>query len=118
MYVFNISGRVPSINSMYVRFMKNGVVRTVLSKDGKKFKNGFKDAILENDFEVLSGDVKVDIDLVFPDHKKRDIDNYSKSLLDCLSGTVIVDDSQIVELNIKKRVEKNIFSAVLRINLV
>lgn len=33
---------------------------------------------------------------------KPDIDNYSKAILDSLNGIIYKDDSQIVELNIKK----------------
>lgn len=34
--------------------------------------------------------------------KKPDIDNLQKFIFDCLNGTVLKDDSQIVELKVKK----------------
>jgi len=115
MYELNISGHIPSINTMYVRFMIKGIVRTVLSKEGKKFKSGFKEAILEQNFVILQDKVKVDITLTFPDNRARDIDNYSKSLLDCLTGTIIKDDSQIYELHITKQIIKGESSTKLKI---
>jgi len=34
--------------------------------------------------------------------KKPDIDNVAKAFLDAMNGTVYLDDTQVVELNIKK----------------
>eukprot|EP01038_Epipyxis_sp_PR26KG_P017938 gene17938-25100_t len=36
------------------------------------------------------------------DKRKRDIDNVLKILLDAMHGIIYIDDSQIIELNIKK----------------
>jgi len=44
--------------------------------------------------------------------KKPDIDNIAKSFLDAMNGTVYLDDTQVVELNLKK-----IYSAVAGVNV-
>lgn len=116
MFTINISGKVPSINHMYVRCLQHGRVVTFLSKDGKKFKDGLKSVILEQNHSIMHGNLKVNLTLIFPDNIRRDVDNYSKSLLDCLSGTIINDDSQIVELHIFKRIEKGVAKAIIEID--
>jgi len=49
------------------------------------------------------------ITLGFGDRRKRDVDNYSKMILDGLQGTLFSDDAQIVRLEIEKKqpVEKS-----------
>jgi Holliday junction resolvase RusA-like endonuclease len=47
-----------------------------------------------------------------PPCKKPDIDNIAKSFLDAMNGTVYLDDTQVVELNLKK-----IYSAVAGVNV-
>ena len=49
----------------------------------------------------------VDIILFMPDKRARDIDNFSKGILDALNTVVWHDDDQVVELIIKKRYRKN-----------
>lgn len=48
--------------------------------------------------------IKVTIIVSMPDKRRRDIDGFLKSLLDSLNGIVWKDDSQIIELSIKKLV--------------
>ena len=52
--------------------------------------------------KALKSRLNVKVDLYFKDKRSRDIDNYNKAILDSLNGTILVDDSQIVELNVKK----------------
>ena len=52
--------------------------------------------------QMLEESVRVSVELYFKTKHKRDIDNYNKAILDSLNGTILVDDSQIVELNVKK----------------
>ncbi len=40
--------------------------------------------------------------LVFPDKRKRDVDNYHKILQDALEGVVYENDSQVIDLHITK----------------
>lgn len=44
--------------------------------------------------------------------KKPDIDNIAKAFLDAMNGTIYLDDTQVVELNIKK-----IYSAVAGVDV-
>ena len=51
--------------------------------------------------EPKTGALKVRIDLFHDDKRRRDLDNI-KGLIDALTGVLWEDDSQIVELTIKK----------------
>lgn len=52
---------------------------------------------------MLDGDLIVDIRLVPPDRRRRDVDNSLKALLDAMQfGGVYHDDSQIVRLTVEK----------------
>jgi len=48
--------------------------------------------------EPLEGPVVIHILAVPPDHRRRDLDNLGKSVLDALNGLVIGDDSQVRRL--------------------
>ncbi|KKK81428.1 hypothetical protein LCGC14_2813560, partial [marine sediment metagenome] len=43
--------------------------------------------------------------LYFGDHRRRDIDNYSKVINDCLEGNAYKDDCQIVEMHLFKAID-------------
>lgn len=47
--------------------------------------------------DKLSGTVRLDATLYFPDHRRRDVQNYSKLVSDAMSGVVFTDDCQIHE---------------------
>ena len=50
--------------------------------------------------------LEVNIVFTFENKMRRDVDNYLKALFDCLSGTVWVDDKQIMKLTVEKRYAK------------
>ena len=54
----------------------------------------------------MTGDLAMTIQFVFPDHRRRDIDNSAKLVLDGCNGIVFEDDSQVVDLHLTKRVSK------------
>ena len=51
----------------------------------------------------MGGDLFVSIDVWFPDRRRRDLDNLTKSTLDAIQHAgVYEDDSQICDLHIRK----------------
>ena len=52
-------------------------------------------------------DIRLDITYYHWSKTKRDIDNYGKLVLDCMTWIVYEDDSQIVEMNLKKFYDKS-----------
>lgn len=56
--------------------------------------------------EPMKGPLYVELDLFFKDKRKRDLDNV-KGLIDALTGILWEDDSLIVELRIRKFIDKD-----------
>jgi crossover junction endodeoxyribonuclease RusA len=77
-----------------------------MTKIGKDIKEDYvKQIKSQYKGKPIEEDVEMEVVLYFGDKKRRDIDNYGK-LLDCLNGTILVDDSQIQKLTIKKDYSK------------
>lgn len=55
----------------------------------------------------LTGNLVMTVLFVLPDHRIRDLDNLSKAVCDSLNGIVFDDDSQIIGLQLLKRVIKD-----------
>lgn len=93
-----IKGKPVSVNDLYTgrRFLTNGG-RGLKESMSWEIKRQWKD-------EMIKGSVGVEIDLFYSDNRKRDIDNPTKAILDCMTSIVYKDDSQITELIITKNV--------------
>ena len=99
MHTIEIKTAVPSVNSLY-----RG--RRFLTKEGKQTKVAISYEIRTAvKFEPHKGSVALNVLFYFPDKRKRDIDNCLKSLLDCCTGILFEDDSQIEELHVYKQVD-------------
>jgi len=99
MVKLTIPGWAPSVNHSWFR-SKTGKV--FLTQAGKKFRSlvGFfvqQDRVKgELPKEPLTGPLQLTLTLWVPDHRKRDIDNSNKALLDALTHAKIwEDDSQV-----------------------
>lgn len=110
MKTFEIKTTPPSINGMY----RGG--RRFLTKKGKATKDGISMEILsQRNFEPMKGDIAMNVLFYFPDKRKRDIDNCLKALLDCCTGLLYLDDSQIVELHVYKQIDSKNPRTVIQI---
>lgn len=89
----------PSVNSMY----RGG--RRYLTRTGKDTKEAIAWELAAQQPDVIEGDVALNVLFYFPDRKKRDIDNCLKALLDCCTGVLYRDDSQIIELHVYKHID-------------
>lgn len=96
----------PSVNHIWKHSNRGGFVRTYLTKEGREFKDRVSSAVPEGHVPY-AGPLRMELELVFPNNIRRDIDNYTKGILDGLNHKAFEDDSQIQELVIRKRVEKN-----------
>ncbi len=90
-----------SVNAMYRSFKG----RTILSARGRTFKKEISEFLssLEN-IDKIYGDVCVEIHIMFADKRKRDIDNYSKAILDSLKDVLFEDDCCIQKLIMSKKI--------------
>lgn len=91
----------PSTNNLYLNVGK----RRVLTRAARDYKEqaGWA-ARSQYRGKPLTGPLAVEIQLVWPDKRKHDIDNI-KALLDALTGIVWEDDGQIVDLHTLKDID-------------
>ena len=92
----------PSINH-YWRHVKIGKsIRTLISAEGREYKNAVAAACVEQKApRGLKGRIAMTIKLSPPDKRRRDIDNVLKAVCDSLTyAHVWDDDSQIDDLRI------------------
>lgn len=93
----------PSLNT-YWRHLKNG--RTLISEAGRMYKAHIRTLAMLHRLERAfpSDSVAVTLELVMPDHRRRDIDNSAKVIFDAFtSAKVWTDDSQADELHIIRK---------------
>jgi len=113
----------PSVNQYWrhvVLKTKKGLIqRTLLSMTGRHFRTEAVRAIHKQYpvHRVINEPVQVEMHLFPPDRRKRDIDNYSKGVLDALSyAKVWTDDYLVDDLHIiRRRQAQSGVSVVLRI---
>lgn len=89
----------PTVNTYWRRVGP----RTLISREGRRFRQHVVSILAAIGCEPLRGPIAVTIDVYPPDRRRRDIDNVPKALLDALQhGGAYLDDSQIVDLHIRK----------------
>ena len=89
----------PSVNT-YWRHVGN---RVLVSKKGRQYQATVSSLLNRKDIEPHDGDLIVDIRLIPPDRRRRDVDNSLKALLDAMQfGGAYHDDAQIVRLTVEK----------------
>lgn len=96
----------PSVNTLFPTSRQG---RRFLSKRGKDYVTRVAHVVAgaralgECPGEALTGRVSVEIYVYPPDHRRRDIDNMCKAILDCLTKVgVWLDDEQIDRLCIRR----------------
>ncbi|KAA5541494.1 RusA family crossover junction endodeoxyribonuclease [Roseiconus nitratireducens] len=89
----------PSVNT-YWRHVGN---RVLVSKKGRQYQATVSSLLDRKNTKTLDGELIVDIRLVPPDRRRRDVDNSLKALLDAMQfGGAYHDDAQIVRLTVEK----------------
>ena len=97
-----------SVNKMY-----RG--RRFLSKEGKETKTAIAWEIAsKGQIEALQGNVALNI-IFYVKNNRADIDNMLKALLDCMTGLIYKDDSQVTEMHIFKEIDKHNPRTVIQI---
>lgn len=62
------------------------------------------------------GPVTMEVEIYWPDKRRRDLDNTVKSICDALNGIAYEDDSQIVQLLTTKHLDRDNPRAVITIS--
>lgn len=92
----------PSVNTYWRHVIIGRGVRVLISREGREFREQSVAAIGQVG-ERLTGRVEVIMRLCPPDRRSRDVDNYSKAVLDALTHAgVWVDDSQVDRLVLER----------------
>jgi Holliday junction resolvase RusA-like endonuclease len=90
----------PSVNHYWRRVG----ARTLISRGGRAFRQTVCTILAAAQVRPLEGALAIDVDVFPPDHRRRDLDNSLKSLLDALAhGGAYHDDSQIARLTVERR---------------
>lgn len=78
-----------------------------MTAEGKAIKEAYQwEAKSQWKSEIITEPIAVSIRYYFATKRKRDLDNQNKLVLDALSGIVYADDSQIDELHLYRRFDK------------
>jgi len=89
----------PSVNRYYRHVSLKGRHATLISREGRLFRNKVAEYCLINQTPTMTGQLDLSVYLEPPDKRIRDVDNSLKSLLDALQhAKVIENDSQIYRL--------------------
>ncbi len=89
----------PSINHYWRRCGS----RILISREGRRFRSNVVAILAALRIQPMEGALELEVEVSPPDHRRRDIDNVQKALLDALQhGGAYADDSQIVRLSISK----------------
>lgn len=89
----------PSVNHYWRRVGP----KTLISREGRRFRQRVLADLASRAVQRMEGPLVVEVEVYPPDHRRRDLDNCLKSLLDALQhGGAYADDSQIVILNVAK----------------
>jgi crossover junction endodeoxyribonuclease RusA len=102
-----LSGDPLSTNHVYKSHCRFGRPTVYMSKDGKERKEAYAwEARGQYHGKPLAIGLKLTVTLFFGTKRTHDADNYSKLLLDALTGIVWEDDSQVQDLRIIKAHDK------------
>jgi Holliday junction resolvase RusA-like endonuclease len=108
----------PSLNHAYIHSCKGGKLMRFKSKEANSFISHMQ-AGIPTEYETWitenkkskrvtkfwipwENELSMRIHIVFPDERRRDLDNYWKLAIDSLKGKVFKDDSQIKEIIVTK----------------
>lgn len=91
----------PSVNHYWRRVLVSGKPRTLLSKEGREFKQTAVGAVLQQrrgPSAPLSGRLAIAVTLFPPDRRRYDLDNRLKAVLDSLTEARVWEDDCLVKI--------------------
>ena len=93
----------PSTNRLW-RCPTSGPLRGrhLLSPEARQYKDNAQTILDALDVEPIPGHVAVDMVAHPPDRRRRDLDNIIKIILDSLKGRAFGDDSNVVDIHIRR----------------
>lgn len=106
----------PSVNQIWRHRIMGKHTITYKSAEGKEFNNTMGEAIpkwiLPTDKQVM-----IEVDLYFPTHRRADVDNYMKAILDGMNKRIYNDDTQVTTLIINKYYAKSLPATKIQVSI-
>jgi len=100
-------GEPLSTGSIYRSVCRGKFATVYMSKAGKDLKEDYQWQIKSQyKGRLLSGDLSIDVKIVYGTRRKADWDNFHKLSMDACTGLIWVDDSQIQEAHVYKLYNK------------
>lgn len=93
---------LPISKSNGYRTGKGRMFKTTAIKDQEALIIEAANKALPTDYVVTTKPIKITAVFYYADKRRRDLDNHMKLLLDCFNKLIFKDDSQILEIHIKK----------------
>jgi crossover junction endodeoxyribonuclease RusA len=101
-------GEPKSTQHIYRSACRGRFPTTYMTREGKLIKEGYRwEARAQWRQRALKGELYVAVEFYFATRRRRDLDNQNKLILDALSGIVYEDDSQVAELTLRRRFDKD-----------
>ena len=98
----------PTVNTIWRTSSYHGQQRTTLSAKGRAYRKAVQQCVFMDGFMHrmrLSGRLGMTITLHAPDKRCRDIDNYSKAILDAFTHAGVWDDDEQIDYLLIERGE-------------
>lgn len=89
--------------------------RRFMYKRGKEYKKKVREIAKEAVDNPTPQGIVMEITYYFPDNRRRDVQNYERCICDSLIGIVYNDDSQITDMTLRKRMDKEDPRTVIKI---
>ncbi len=111
--LFEINQTPPTTNTIWRKTTINGKTITYLTKKARDFRKKVREQINKQTINPSKEQVKIKIIITFKDKRKRDIDNYAKTIIDAMKGLFFMDDNQIKELTLIKEQGKKPLTKII-----
>ncbi len=93
----------------YYMYLTQNKYRKYITKKGRVYKEEIEKILIKSmeDKQIINEECKIYIEFYFDNKRKNDVDNFTKPILDFMSGIVYEDDKLVVDLHIKKFFDKD-----------
>lgn len=96
----------PSVNHLYKIANRGKFATMYKTQEAKDLAEDYGWQIKQQTRDFYLSPVSLEITAYFGDNRRRDVDNLGKFICDSLTGIIYEDDSQIMDLIIRKRFDK------------
>ncbi len=103
------------LNRLYIPIIKNGNPSIIKSKEAKEFTRYVQMECIRQKVKPIKGPILFYMDILISKRKNYDIDASLKLLFDSLNKIAFEDDKNIVDLRVRKHLDQEEDSLVIKI---